>query len=415
LLVAAIRQKMFNRGGMDEHVEKLVNKGLEASTVSRRLAAISKDRLASVGARLLCPICDRRTNPQGYRRDFRLVGIDGTRFALQNTEAILNEVPKSKSRRSKSDEAGEVAFPEICASSLVELGPHNPLAIEVGTGGESEMELGLELLKHLKEDDMLLGDRLYGVGWFLHNLLTHSRCGALLLKVTGAQTSRSVEQLEDGSWIVEVDVRSRRRPADIIATHHIREVRYEVEVTRADGKRETETYRLWTNLMDCQLDPACELIGLYHRRWEHEGYYREVKLELKKQKYLKAQLLETAHVEILSMVWASALIARERQRLASLQPGQEPPEEPRQVRFDVVQEHIRTLWALGNLIGKTISEAQFDAIAQSLADEASIYRKPKRRNRTCPRKVRQNQKHWPKLRQRYEDKTNLKVTILTEK
>jgi hypothetical protein len=411
LLVATIRQKVFKRGGMDEHVEKTAGKRLEASTVSRRLASISGDQLEAVGAALLGPIGDPQSNPGGYHRGHRLVGVDGTRFALANTEAILRKVPKRNARRSREEEAVEVAFPDIWACSLVELGPHNPLAVKVGVAGESEIELGIDLLKHLGADDMLLGDRLYGVGWYLHNLLTKSRCGALLLKVNPSQSSRRIEQLEDGSWIVEVDVRSRRRPADIIATHRVREIAYEIATTRPDGKRETVAYRLWTNLMDCRLDPAKELALLYHRRWEHECYYRELKLELKKHKHLDAQLLETAHIQILSMVWASALIARERQRLTGRKDTDKPSESPRQVRFDVVQENMRVLWALEKQIGSILSEEQFNAIAENLSKEASVYTTPRRRARTCPRKVRQNQKHWPKMRDRTERDPKIKITI----
>ena len=411
LLVATIRQKVFRRGAMDEHVEKTTGKRLEASTVSRRLASITADRLETVGEALLRPLGDPQSNPEGYRREYRLVGVDGTRFALCNAEAILQKIPKRTARRSREDELVEVAFPEIWACSLVELGPHNPLAVKVALDGESEIELGIDLLKHLGPDDMLLGDRLYGVGWYLHNLLTNSRCGALLLKVNPTQSSRRIEQLEDGSWIVEVDVRSRRRPADIIASHRVREIVYEIASTRAEGKRERIVYRLWTNLMDPQLDPAEELAWLYHRRWEHECYYRELKLELKKHKHLDAQLLETAHIQILSMVWASALIARERQRLTAYK--DKNCESPRQVRFDVVQEHIRVLWALGKQIGSTLSEEQFHAIAESLSEEARAYTMPQKRSRTCPRKVRQNQKHWPKIRERTEKDPNINITIVS--
>lgn len=415
LLVSTIRQKLFTRGPVEEHLKKTTGKDLAGSTISRRLARTEASQLKAVSERLLGPIGDRQNNPEGYHGRYRLVGIDGTRFTLQNTEAITAKVPKSKCRRSLEDEAGEAAFPDIYASSLVELGPHNPLAVNVGVDCESELELAWDLLKELGKDDMLLGDRLYGVGWFLHQVLENSRCGALLLKVTGSQTSREVEQLDDGSWIVEVDVRSRKRPADIIATHRVREIRYQVTSTDAEGKRTTESYRLWTNLMDCETDPARTLIDLYNGRWEHEGYYRELKLELKKHKYLNAQLMETAHIEVLSMVWASALIARKRQRIAAL--GEPAPGEDcaaiRSISFALVQEDMRMLWTLQTQVGKVITIDQYQAIADNLSKDTAAYRSPKRRRRTCPRKVRQNVKHWPRVRQRTESNDPIEVSLST--
>lgn len=412
LLFSTIRQKICRRGAMSEHVKMASARSLEGSTVSRRLAKVSKEQLEAVGGCLLGPIGDRSSNAGGYYRDYRTVGIDGTCFTLINSEAIIEKVPKSKSGRSMYEESVEVAFPQINASSLVELGPHNPLALSVGIEGESEMELSIGLLKELSKADMLLGDRLYGVGWFLHQVVEQDRCGAFLLKVSNSQTSRGIEELEDGSWIVEVDVRSRRRPADIIASHRVREIRYEIDSTDEQGQPRKETYRLWTNLMDCRIDPATVLIDLYQQRWEHEGYYRELKLELKKQKHLNAQLPETALIEILSMVWASALIAKERQRLATLNG---PTETSRRVRFDVVQENIRVLWPLQRQVGVHLSQAQFEAIVQSLSEEASLYYTPEKRKRSCPRKVRQNQKHWPKIRERTESNQPVRITVIDRK
>lgn len=410
LLFSTIRQKICRRGAMAEHVKKTSAKSLDGSTVSRRLAKVSKKQLEAVSDCLLGPIGDRSSNPGGYYRDYRTVGIDGTCFTLINNEAIIEKVPKSKSRRSMDQDPGEAAFPQIYASSLVELGPHNPLALSVGLEGESEMELSVGLLKKLSKTDMLLGDRLYGVGWFLHQIVEHGNCGAILLKVPNSQTARAIEELEDGSWIVEVDVRSRRRPADIIATHRVREIRYEIASTDAQGQTRIDTYRLWTDLMDCRIDPAKVLIDLYQQRWEHEGYYRELKLELKKQKHLNAQLPETVLIEILSMVWASALIAKERLRIASINDSQDTS---RRVRFDVVLENMRALWPLQRQVGIHLSQEQFEAIARSLSVEASLYYTPQKRRRSCPRKVRQNQKHWPKIRERTESNQPVRITLLT--
>lgn len=413
LLASTIRQKLFTLGGVEKHLDKISGTRLAASTVSRRLARVDRSQLEAINQNLLGPIGNRRNNPEGYHGRHRLVGIDGTRFTLQNTEAILEKVPKSKCRRSLDEQSGEVAFPQIYASSLVELGPHNPLAVNVGTECESEMELGCELIKQLGEDDMLIGDRLYGVGWFLHQLIENSQCGAMLLKVSAAQTSREIEQLSDASWIVEVDVRSRRRPADIIATHRVREIRYQITSTDADGRRSTQSYRLWTNLMDCETSPAEALIGLYKDRWEHEGYYRELKLDLKKHKYLNAQLMETACIEIYAMVWASALIARERQRVALLSQSDpsEAPVEMRRISFANVREDMKTLCALQTQVGKVITEVQFKLIAENLAKDNAAYSSPKRRRRSCPRKVRQNVRHWPKVRERTESSDLIEVRL----
>jgi len=422
IFLSLIRQKLFKRGALEEHLAKSNTASLEGSTLSRRLRKVDSERLESISDHLLEPIGTPLSNPQGYHRGFRLVGIDGTRFTLQNTPDILGKVPKALTRQRLGDEAQEVAFPQIYASSLVELGPHNPLAVTVGSGGDGELTLASRLLSRLSADDMLLGDRLYGVAWFLHQLIVDSHCGAYLLKVTSYQTSLPIKRLKDGSWIVEVQVRSRTRPADIMATHRVREISYKVQSTNAEGKLITETHRLWTNLTDCCEHPAEELAQLYNTRWEHEGYYKELKVEMKKHKYLSSQLLETAQIEILTMVWASALIARERQRIHEQtdQRAEQSPEsgeqaielDTRSVRFDLVRENVTHLWFLYESVGDIITEKQYQSFADKFTKEADIFRSSKRRRRTCPRKIRQSVAHWPKLRERAESREPIEITVI---
>jgi hypothetical protein len=418
LLVSLVRQKLFRRGALDEHLFKFNAQSLQGSTISRRLRKVDSGRLDRISDQLLEPVGNPEANPDGYLGSYRLVGIDGTRFTLQNTPAILKEVPKAKTAQSPLGGTQEVAFPQIYACSLVELGPHNPLAVSVGSGGQGELTVAGKLLDRLGPADMLLGDCLYGVGWFLHQLTQSSRCGAFLLKVFSEQTSSMVKPLEDGSCMVEVRVRSRTRPADIIATHRVREIKYQVDSVNAEGKAETKTYRLWTNLMDCREYPACELAALYNTRWEHEGYYKELKLEMKKHKYLNSQLLETAQLEILSMVWASALIARERQRIHEKNSEANPcktgkaPEPLRTIRFDLVRENLATLWTLYESLGDIITEEQYQSFIRKFTNDASLFLSPKRRSRSCPRKVRQSVSHWPKLRTRTQSKIPARITIL---
>ena len=400
---------------------KASEQSLQGSTISRRLRKLDSARLDCISDHLLAPVGNPASNPEGYLGDYRLVGIDGTRFTLQNTSAILEKVPKAKTAQSPvGDDQQEVAFPQIYACSLVELGPHNPLAVSVGCGGDGELTVATRLLDRLEPGDMLLGDCLYGVGWFLHQLVQSSRCGAFLLKVFSEQTSTAVERLDDGSWIVEVKVRSRTRPADIIATHHVREIRYQIQSTDADGKTTIETYRLWTNLTDCRKHPASKMAGLYNTRWEHESYYKELKLGMKKHKYLNSQLLETAQIEILSMVWASALVAAERQRIheknietRSSDLKDTHQQQPlRSIRFDLVRENLATLWTLYESLGELITKQQYQGFVDKFTNEAIMFRSQKRRRRTCPRKVRQSVTHWPKLRERVQSKQPVKITVI---
>lgn len=407
LLIAKMRQKLFTRDSMENHLEDLTGERLAGSTISRRLRQLDPEQLAACSDALLEPLATAENCPNGFYQGYRLVGIDGTRFSLQNTAGITARVEKPKARCNKEDPLVESAFPKLWASSLVELGPHNPIALRVGCNGEGELSLGVDLLPYLGAQDLLMGDRLYGVGWFVDQL-SKSQVGAFVLKVKDSHTSRHIETLCDGSAIVEIDVRSRKRPADIIAKHRVREIRFRVEATDAQGNPTVSEYRLWTNLMDPSKYPARELIDLYSSRWEHEGFYGEIKLELKTKDYLPAQLLETACVEIFAMVWASSLAARQRMKVCEL--GKDM--EPQRVSFAKVRMEMATLLSLAIHIGTIISQEQFQQIVDESHKRLLRRLTPARRDRVCPRKVRKPQKHWPKVRTRTEAKLNLKITLI---
>lgn len=407
LLFAKVRQKLFTRDSMENHLEDLTGERLEGSTISRRLRQVDPEQLAACSDALLEPLATPENCPNGFYHDYRLIGIDGTRFSLQNTEAINARIEKPKSRRNREDPLVESAFPKLWASTLVELGPHNPIALRVGCNGEGELTLGIDLLSYLGPQDLLLGDRLYGVGWFVDQL-SKSQVGAFVLKVKDSHKSRHIKTLPDGSAIVEIDVRSRKRPADIIAKHRVREIRFRVDATDAEGNATFSEYRLWTNLMDHEQYPARVLIDLYSSRWEHEGFYGEMKLELKTKDYLPAQLLETACVEIFAMVWASSLAARQRMKVSAL--GKDI--EPQRVSFAKVRMEMVTLLSLAIHIGTIISQEQFQQIVDKSLKRLLRRLTPVRRDRVCPRKVRKPQKHWPKVRTRTEAKLNLKITLI---
>jgi hypothetical protein len=43
-----------------------------------------------------------------------------------------------------------------------------------------------------------------------------------------------------------------------------------ITITLADGTTRREPWRLVTSLLDHERHPACELVELYHRRWQVE-------------------------------------------------------------------------------------------------------------------------------------------------
>jgi len=271
----------------------------------------------------------------------------------------------------------------------LEVGLHNPLAAAIGHKGQSEWELSLSLLARLPKKALVLSDRLSGCAAFAAQALRAClRVGSHLL--VRARTQIKVEvvrRLKDGSRLVKVPVRKKGKPREILEWLELREIRARLQ---RRGFRTTEL-RLWTSLLDPELAAASELVELYAKRWEHELFYRELKRQLRKSALLQSHTVTTAAQEIAALMLAAALLAKERDRAAA---GQVPV---LRVSFVKLLELIRPLWFFLALGDDVLEEWQKQELAERTYRKAGTYLTPKRRLRSCPRKVRQPVSRWPRL------------------
>jgi hypothetical protein len=96
----------------------------------------------------------------------------------------------------------------------------------------------------------------------------------LLARVVKTMILRPIRTLSDGSYLAKVyqNDSDRRTDRDGIV---VRVIRYTLDDPQRVGHGEEHV--LITNLLDEGLDPAKELIILYHERWEHELTFDEQK------------------------------------------------------------------------------------------------------------------------------------------
>ena len=246
-----------------------------------------------------------------------------------------------------------------------------------------------QVLPRLPPQALLLGDRLYGVTAFAQAART--RCAAVgshfLLRASRSVTPTVVATLADGSRLVRLAVRDPQRPARILDTIEVREIR--VQVRRA-GARPFEL-RLWTTLHDPATAPALELAQLYTRRWEHELYFRAIKRTLRRTTLLQSQTVGTAAQEVAAIVLASAVLAVERAHAAG------PDVPPGRIPFGQVLTVTQSLWlsfgAFDDLIPDAL-KAQLIERAYTLMRRTLTVPRP---GRTAPRAVRQPVTGWPRL------------------
>lgn len=383
LLSALVFHVMNRTGTLAEHFALLFEDSLNESGCAHRRARLPWEVFADLMRRVLRPLANGRRHKEAYWRGWRLSALDGTQFSVTNTPQNNEGLGKARARR------GRAAFAKITTSVLLELGLHNPLAAAIGHQGQSEWELSLSLLAQLPKKVLLLADRLSGCAAFAAQALKACRrVGSQFLFRARTQIKvQVVRRFKDGSRLVRVPVRQKGKPRQIVEWLELREIRVQLH---RKGHRSSEL-RLWTTLLDPKAAPASELVELYAQRWEHELFYRELKRQLRKSALLQSHTVTTAAQEIAALMLAAALLAKERDRAAA---GQVPV---LRVSFSKLLELIRPLWLTLALADDLLEEWQKQELAQRFYRKAATYLTPKRRTRSCPRKVRQPVSGWPRL------------------
>lgn len=388
LLLALIYHVLIGAGSLQDHVAELTGRRLSGSALSQRRGRLNWKIFQQILDLVLARRADPTLHPHAFYKGWRLLGVDGTRLALTNTAQILAGFHKAVSRRMKA------AFAQVQVGVLVELGLHNPVAVEIGRDGESELALGWRLLARLTHGDLWLADRLDGVQKVVAQLLAlvTQRGAQFLVRVRANLTVRLLETLRDGSGLVEIVARDAAGRKQKLT---VREINGWVRGRNGQRTR----VRLWTSLLDAQRYPAAELLALYAQRWEVQITIKEWKVELRgeRRELLLAQTPETAAQEIAALLLALAVLVEVRCEAA-----RRGEVTVLRVSFRQTLRLVRNLWTLLE-IGEGIHTArQVRALVARTVDRIAAAVTPPRRRRSCPRAVRQPVGSWPRLLQRRE-------------
>lgn len=383
LLTALVFHVMQRTGTLGEHFAMLFTDSLSDGACAERRQRLPWRVFEELMRNALRPLARRQQESTSFWRGWRLLALDGTQFSLCNTPQNNRARPKAKSRR------GRAAFGKIVTGVLLELGLHNPLAAAIGHQGESEWQLAGRLLARLPARALLLADRLHGCAAFAAQALTAcQRVGSHFLFRARSQIKvRTLRHYKDGSRLIEVPLRDKARPRQIVRHLRLREIRVRVQ---RPGHRAQEL-RLWTSLLEPAEAPTDALARLYAQRWEHELYYRQLKRQLRKSELLQSHTVTTAAQEIAALVLASAVLARERQRAAA---GQTPV---LRISFMKILELLRPLWLVFALGTDLLSDHQKHQLTARFLHHARRYLVAKKRTRSCPRALRQPISGWPRL------------------
>ncbi len=383
LIYGIIFHVLQGTGTLAQHVKRLTGKHITDGALSQRRLALPWVIFERIMDAALRPKADPKKHPEAFYKGLRLCGADGSRASVANTPQTKESMLKAASRRHKA------AFAKVSVVTVVELALHNPIAAAIGPRNESEAVLIEQTWHKLPGKSLLLIDRYHGVGKRLaHFRQVHPAKGQreFLARVKENLRAPVLEVYPDGSALVEI----RSGKEKLL----VREIRGRVR--RGNGK--WSPVRLWTSLLDWQQYPAQELLALYGQRWEHEGFYRELKVDMRSTVLLQSHTPETAAQEVAALILAYAMLIDERIKAAQL--GQV---EVLRISFAKVLEMVQGLWRFLQCAEGVLSEKQVRLIVRRAMRELAEELVPKRRQRACPRKIRQPVSSWPRLlRNTYE-------------
>jgi len=390
LIQGLVFHAVAEAGTLAQHVKTLTGKSITDGALSQRRALLPVALFEKIMAAALGPKADPAQHPQAFYHGLRLCAVDGSQFSVANTPQVKKQMRKARTRR------GRAAFPKVGVAVMVELGLHNPLAAAMGAGGESEMVLAQRVLSAQPQKSLLISDRYYGTPSLLIGLpATQQR--HFLVRVKSNLKRRLLEVYPDGSALVEIAAGKAKRL--------VREILGRVQ---RSGRGPITTVRLWTSLLDWRQYPARELLALYGRRWEQELFYKELKVDMRSTPLLQSHTPLTAMQEIAALILAYAILVD--YRVEAAQAGHVGV---LRISFLKTMQIVQGLWRFLEVSADLMTPEQLRLLVRRSLRQIADMAIPKRRQRSCPRALRQPVSSWPRLRKNTDRTGTLEYSVGT--
>lgn len=322
--------------------------------------------------------------PGAFYRGLRLMGIDGTVLDVPDTLANAGTFG-----RPSSGDRGDGAFPQVRKLSLVELGTHVEVALQIKPCTVSEQAMLPSILCHVTPQMLLIWDRnFFSYEWWKTLNLRQTK---LLARVKANLILRPIEGLSDGSYLAKIypNAYARQKDRDGIV---VRVIKYKLDDPQRVGHDEEHT--LLTSLLDEKLYPAQELICGYHERWEHELVYDEQKTHQDPRRPTKpAHLRSETPAGVIQEVYALSLghfVIRALMFEAAQREHLDPDRLSFTGCFQILQCRLPEC--------DTRTPQSFEQWHNALLWELGQERTEPRRNRINPRVIKRKMSNWPKKR-----------------
>ena len=214
--------------------------------------------------------------PSSAWHGLSVFAIDGSVYTLPATDLLRQTFDP----QSGLNTAGKGHFPQCLVSTLYDVFRRLPVARSIvgATGAERDEAEGL--LPAIPANSITLFDRGYPSYDFLR-LLTKRLCGFFVVRCPATCTFPAVEEFvasgqpEAIIWLTPSNKALKKKPRH--QRVHLPALKLRVLLlTSPDGTVSV----LLTNLRNTQTFPREDIVALYFRRWNIEGYYRDEKVTL---------------------------------------------------------------------------------------------------------------------------------------
>jgi hypothetical protein len=348
---------------------------------SRAALAAARQRLGAqplreVARNALRPLAGR-CHPDAFYNGLRLLTLDGFNLAVPDSPGNAALFGRH------ANQHGTSGYPAVRVVALMEAATHAALDYELDAGTASETVMATALLERLPAKSLLLWDRHF---FSFDHLWRVRRGGAHVLgRLSKSVKPKLLRRLSDGSYLACIRSGHRSR-FGTRGRRLIRVLAYRLD-DPARGEP-SEVHRLFTTLLSEEAYPACELIGLYHERWEQELMHDELKTHQLVRPVLRSQTPEGVEQEV-----AALLVAHHAVRRVMVQAAAEAGLPPRRVSFVAALEVIGC-----RLPGASTARSRPVRLRRWYRDVVSEVSRevlPERRPRNNPRVVKCARVKWP--------------------
>jgi hypothetical protein len=291
-------------------------------------------------------------------RGLLVCAIDGTSMFVPDTRENLCVYSRGGGGN------GPSGYPMLRLLTVVACGTRTVIDAVSGTDRIGETTYAPRLLGCLHKGMLLLADRNFAVAALIDQIADTE--ADLLIRCKNGRKLPETGRCGDNSWLTR------------IGTTTVRVIAATVLVQQAGGPRRTERYLLITTLTNEKRYPATELVALYHRRWEIETSYLELKSTILGGRVLRARTPDGIAQEIYAL-----LVTYQALRIAMSDATATTATIPDRASFSIALNTARDqlILAAGVIADTTIDLS--GAIGRAVLDHLL----PTRRQRTSPRVV----------------------------